>query len=151
VIAVRRSFDHGLRTRRLDAGAYLVEWPPDAENVSGGDAVVVDVDRAAPAWLGVADVAIRPAGDSGTRPVDAGARNALVVVTGLGGERWLLQVWSDRRVAPLLACHVARAGHTDGLLLGVLAYRWLVSGAPPADLIRTAVLTAERETRRGRA
>lgn len=151
-----RTFDHGLRTHRLDAGAYLVEWPPDAKSVSGGDAVVVDVDLASPTWLDIADVAIRQGGHGGAPPIVAmypGARNALVVVTGLGGEHWLVQVRNDRRAAPALpACTVVRAEGTDGLLLGALAYRWLLGGEPPAGLVRgTAVLTVERETWRGLA
>jgi hypothetical protein len=151
-----RAFDHRPRTYRLDSGAYLVEWPPDAEGVPGGDAVVVDVDLATTTWLEIADVAIRRGGHGGAWPIVAmypDARNALVVVTELGGEQWLLQVRSDRRAASALpTCRVVRAARTDGLLLGALAYRWLLGGEPPAGLVRaTAVLTAERETWRGPA
>jgi hypothetical protein len=151
VIVMHQSDSPALWIRRLGPGAYAVEGPPTVDSLAGGDGLLVDESRAAAAWIDIADVSLRP--DTPVGEATTGAGNALVVVTGMRRNRWVV---TERRPPgrdmPSSRSIVVTADQSAGLYVAAFAYRWIAVGLPLPELAhQPALITAPRAMPSGTA
>jgi len=129
--------DQGMRVscRELSAGVYGLAWSTATHTIPGGDALLVDIGRAAPRWLPIADIAVQ----RGLEPLDSvppSAINASVTAVVTPSGTWAVGRRGDQR----LGIALVRPGPLTAVEWLVRLYLWTVGGPSPeqSDGVRAA-------------